>query len=71
MGRPHFYVVVADDEIESPKTSAGMVNFRVEIAAYRYINADPGRLGMPQVVPYDFFQSSHRRAANGGCSMVC
>ncbi len=55
MGRPHFYVVVADDEIESPKTSAGMVNFRAEIAAYRYINADPGRLGMPQVVPYDFF----------------
>ncbi len=55
MGRPHFYVVVADDELENPKTPAGMVNFRAEIAAYRYINADPGRRGMPQVVPYDFF----------------
>jgi hypothetical protein len=55
MGRPHFYVVVADDEIEYPKTSAGMVNFRAEIAAYRYINADPGRRGMPQGAPYGFF----------------
>jgi hypothetical protein len=55
MGRPHFYVVVADDQLENARTSDGMVNFRAEIAAYRYINADPGQRGTPRIVPYGFF----------------
>src|SRR5262249_40352406 len=37
LGRPHFYVVVADDEVINPKTPKGMVNFRAEMAAYKYI----------------------------------
>ena len=54
-GRPHFYVVVTDEEFEHPKTPAGMVNFRAEIAAYRYIDAEPGRRGTPKIVPYGQF----------------
>jgi hypothetical protein len=55
-GRPHFYVVVADEEIQYPKTSKGMVNFRAEIAAYKYIDGSPSvQRGMPKIVPYDFF----------------
>lgn len=55
-GRPHFYVVVADGEMINPKTAKGMVNFRAEIASYKYIDASPSlSRGMPKVVPYDFF----------------
>lgn len=55
-GRPHFYLVVADDQLVNPKNEEGMVNFRAEMAAYRYIDGSPtqGR-GMPKIVPYDFF----------------
>jgi len=57
-GRPHFYVVVADrEELINPQSEKGMVNFRAEISAYRYIDAQPTQLrGMPRVVvPYNFF----------------
>src|SRR5262249_34454933 len=47
---------VADDEVINPKTPKGMVNFRAEMAAYKYIDATPTLTrGMPKVVPYDFF----------------
>lgn len=56
MGRPHFYVVVEDHELTNPKTDKGMVNFRAEIASYRYIDGSPSlQRGMPKIVPYDFF----------------
>lgn len=55
-GRPHFYVVVDDNELANARTAKGMVNFRAEIASYRYIDASPSQQrGMPKVVPYDFF----------------
>lgn len=55
-GCPDFMVVVDDREIEKAKTSAGMVNFRAEIAAYRYIEPNiTAQKGMPRIVPYDFF----------------
>lgn len=55
-GRPHFYVVVDDDQLRYPKDARGMVNFRAEIAAYRYVDGHPtAQKGMPKIVPYDFF----------------
>ncbi len=55
-GRPHFYVVVDDLQMMNPKNEKGMVNFRAEISAYKYIDASPTLTrGMPKVVPYDFF----------------
>lgn len=56
MGRPHFYVVVEDRGLTNSRTEKDMVNFRAEMAAYRYIDASPSALrGSPKVVPYDFF----------------
>ena len=56
MGRPHFYVVVPKSQLQYPKDSKGMVNFRAEIAAYRYIDGSPSQhRGSPKIVPYDFF----------------
>lgn len=56
LGRPHFYVVVADNQLANPKDSLGMVNFRAEIASYRYIDGSPSlQRGSPKIVPYDFF----------------
>lgn len=55
-GRPHFYVVVDDDQLINPKNERGMVNFRAEIASYRYIDGSPSLTrGQPKIVPYDFF----------------
>lgn len=55
-GRPHFYVVIEDDQMVNPKNEKGMVNFRAEMSAYKYIDASPSlKRGMPKVVPYDFF----------------
>lgn len=56
MGRPHFYVVVDKNQLAGPKDARGMVNFRAEIQAYRYIDGSPSlQRGSPKIVPYDFF----------------
>jgi hypothetical protein len=56
MGRPHFYVIVPESQLLNPQNELGMVNFRAEIVAYRYIDGTPSEhRGTPKIVPYDFF----------------
>lgn len=55
-GRPHFYVVIDGQQLINPRDERGMVNFRAEMAAYRYIDGSPTQhRGVPRIVPYDFF----------------
>lgn len=52
MGRPHFYVVVTKNQLVNPRDERGMVNFRAEIAAYRYIDGSPSQhRGSPKNCP--------------------
>lgn len=56
LGRPHFYVIVDKNQLLVPRDERGMVNFRAEIASYRYVDGSPSQQrGMPKIVPYDFF----------------
>lgn len=56
MGRPSYYVIVPDNQLENPKEDEGLALLRAEFSAYKYIEqvVTVGR-GKNKIVPYDFF----------------
>lgn len=55
-GSPMFYVVVPDDQIDSPKEDAGLALLRAEMRQYKYVNqVITLQRGSNKIVPYDFF----------------
>lgn len=56
MGRPNYYVIVPDDQMENPKGDEGLALLRAEFREYRYVEpVVTERKGSSPIVPYDFF----------------
>ena len=77
MGRPNYYIVVPDDQLdgytpseEDPDADAACALLRAEFLAYRWIvpNVTEQR-GSTRVIPYDYF--NHYMDAQRGIAQMC
>lgn len=58
LGRPHFYVIVADDELTSPQSDEGFKDFRTEVAGQPFTPETLTERGLKRRIPLKY-RSDH------------
>lgn len=55
-GKPKYYVIVPDNQLENPKEDEGLALLRAEFRQYKYVEQRVTmQMGANKIVPYDFF----------------